>query len=205
MVKIPKRAVSKDWYWPLGSLGYSPEIRDTFPEEAEMVGVITIMWNRIEQGLRHLFMEILEPRTATYGEAIWDRQPTHQARRDLLSVALETANLSERQSAILSYIIEKTKGMADRRNELIHAEYVVHGRTDKLHAKVKSPRSTKPAKFQKLSTKDLQTVIDGLDELFGVIEGAFFEFLGPEARKKHDSIMRELESLRPSVQNPQID
>src|SRR3954468_21633132 len=95
------------WYWPLGALSYGHEIRDFFPEEAELLGVITILWNRQEIALKGVFLSILEPRVTSYGEAIWDRQPTHQSRRDLLAVALETAELSDRQKSILNYVIER--------------------------------------------------------------------------------------------------
>lgn len=166
-----------------------------------MIGVITILWNRQELALRSIFLNILEPRDKAFGEAIWDRQPTHQAKRDLLALSLENATMSDRAKSILSYIIDKTKIMADRRNELIHAEYVVHGRTEKLHAKVKSPRSTKGAKYQKLSVKDLQTIINDLDELLGITEANTFEFLGADARKDWDKIGEELKSLRTQIEN----
>ena len=202
MAKLPKKhTVPDDFYWPLGSMGYSPEISDYYPEEAQMVGVITIMWNRIELALQSIFLDLLEPRTKEFGEAIWQRQPTHQARRDMLAAAINTVDLNEYQQDLLSHIIDKTKVMADRRNELMHAEYVVHGRTEKLHAKVKLPRSAKPAKFQKITPKDLQIVIDGMDNLFGLIEGAYFEFLGPEAKEKHEKLMAEIVSVAQEVRN----
>ena len=205
MTDIPKGKLGKDWYWPLASLSYSPEIRDFFPEEAEMIGVITILWNRQELALRSIFLSILEPRSKEFGEAIWDRQPTHQARRDLLSAALDTAKMTKRAKAILSYVIDKTKVMADRRNELMHAEYVVHGRTEKLHAKVKPPRSIKDAKYQKLAISDLQVIIDDLDGLLGVTEYNAFEFLGPKGRRMWNKIGKELKALKQEMGNPQSD
>lgn len=203
MNKPPKAQDKPDWYWPLAALSYSSEIHDYFPEEAEMIGVITILWNRQELALRSIFIKILEPRSPDFGEAIWDRQPTHQARRDLLAVALDTAKMTKRAKAILTYIIDKTKVMADRRNELMHAEYVVHGRTDKLHAKVKSPRSTKDAKYQKVSTSDLQVIVRDLDELLGVTEYNSFEFFGPKARRHWNKLGKELEALSQSLKNRQ--
>ncbi len=191
MAKRPLK-MPKDWYWPLGGLEYAVEISDFFPAEAERIGVITILWNRHELALRSVFLRILEPRAKAYGEAIWDRQPTHQAKRDLLSLAIETAGLSDEQRELLTFIIGKTKVVADRRNELIHAEYVVHGRTEILHAKVKSPRSTKPAKYQKLSTKDLDRVIEDLQQLLAFTERKTFDFLGPEAAKEHEELMAKL-------------
>lgn len=146
MAEFPPFNSKRDWYWPLGALDYAAEIQEEYPKEAELLGVITILWNRQELGLRRLYLEIIASRRPAYAEAIWDRQPTHQARRDLLALALHTVKLTKRQSQILSFVLEKTKVAADRRNELIHAEYVVHGRTQQLHAKVKSPRSNKPAK-----------------------------------------------------------
>lgn len=172
MPKDPKA----DWYWPLGELEYQHEIRDFFPDEAQMLGTITILWNRQELKLRNIYKQLIVSKRPAFAEAIWDRQPTHQARRDLLALALHTVNMTKRQAAILSYIIEKTKVVADRRNELLHAEYVVHGRTDKLHAKVKAPRSNKPPKHQKVTTADLQTVINDIERLILATESAWLEF-----------------------------
>jgi hypothetical protein len=172
MARDPK----SDWYWPLGELEYQHEIRDFFSDEAEALGVITILWNRQELKLRTLFLRILASRRPGYAEAIWERQPTHQAKRDLLALAGRTAKLTKRQTAILEIVIDKTKVMADRRNELLHAEYVVHGRTDTLHAKVKSPRSSKPPKHQRVAISDLQRVIDDMEELLQLTDVVWAEF-----------------------------
>jgi hypothetical protein len=205
MALIPKRKRKADWFWPLGALDYANEIRDFFPEEAELVGVITILWNRQELALRELFLDILEPRTKSYGEAIWDRQSTHQNKRDLLSLALETAGLSSRQKTVLEIVIERTKTIADRRNELIHAEYVVHARTDVLHAKVKAPRSNKPPRHQKLSVRDLEKAVAELQYLVQITEAAAVQLLSPEKRAEFEAIRQQLESLPRSPENQQSD
>jgi hypothetical protein len=166
-----------DWYWPLGGIHYSHEIRDWYPEEAEMLGILTILWNRQENTLRNIFIRILQAKKVEYAEAIWDRQPTHQAKRDLLALALQTARLSKRQAGILRYVIDKTKLMADRRNELLHAEYVVHGRTDRLHARVKAPRSAKPPIHHPAGKSDLAVVITDLEYLLQATEAASLELL----------------------------
>ncbi len=170
-----------------------------------MIGVIAIIWNRQELALRRLFIEILQSAIPAYAEAIWDRQPTHQARRDLLAIARETAELTERQIHILDWIIDHTKTAADRRNELMHAEYVVHGRTDVLHAKVKAPRSNKPAKHQKVSAKDLRRVVDELTMLLQATESAPPEFFPPAKRKQWDELGEEITKIAQSLKNPQTD
>ncbi len=96
--------------------------------------------------------------------------------------------MTGRQVGILRFIIDKTKTVADRRNELIHAEYVVHAHTDKLHAKVKPPRSTKPARYQKLSVKDLAEIVDDVSALLQATEAAWLEFMPPEFRLKIDRL-----------------
>jgi len=199
MVRDPKA----DWYWPLGALEYQHEIRGSFPEEAEMLGIITILWNRQELALRSLYARLIASKRPAYAEAIWDRQPTHQARRDLLALALHTVKMTKRQAAILTYIIERTKVVADRRNELLHAEYVVHGRTDKLHAKVKPPRSSKPPKHQKVTPKDLQTVIDDLEELLMATERAWMEFLSRSGGRLRDQLHALAAKLREDHGLPQ--
>ncbi|MCW2381354.1 hypothetical protein [Sphingobium sp. B2D3C] len=191
----------KDFYWPLGGLDYGHEVRDLFPQEAELLGVIAIMWNRQEGALRRLFLEILAPRSHSYGEAIWDRQPTHHARRDLLALARETAGLTDRQRGVLDWVIEKTKTLADRRNELIHAEFVVHSRTDVLHAKIKSPRSSKPPKHQKASPNDLEKIVNDLNVLLQATEASWVEFLAPEKKLQWDNLLKASEPGNPSPRN----
>src|SRR3712207_3157516 len=109
----------EDWYWPLGAMSYAYEIREDFAEEAAMLGAITILWNRQEARLRTLFVTLLGTKRTAYAEGIWDRQPTHQARRELLAVALQTVKMTKRKRAILQWVIDRTKRVADRRNELI--------------------------------------------------------------------------------------
>lgn len=192
----------KDWYWPLGALDYAHEIHDFFPEEAELIGAITILWNRQEKALRQIFVNLLSARQREYAVAIWDRQPTHQARRDLLALALTTVKLSKRKAAILRWVIENTKTVADRRNELIHAEYVVHGRTDQLHAKVSAPRSNKPPKHQKAAVADLKTVQETLVHLLQATEAASLELAPPKMQRLRKQIAQFVEEHGPFPKNP---
>lgn len=168
-----------------------------------MLGIITVLWNRQELKLRGLYVKLISSSRPAYAEAIWDRQPTHQAKRDLLALALVTVKMTKRQASILSYIIERTKVLADRRNELLHAEYVVHGRTDKLHALVKPPRSNKPPKNQRASASDLQQVIDHLEQLIMATESASFEFLTRSGKRLIKSIDKFVEKHGPFPENPQ--
>jgi hypothetical protein len=164
-----------DWYWPLAALEYEHEIDEAFPDEARLLGTIMILWNRQELALRGIFLDLLNARQRPYAEAIWDRQPTHQAKRDMLGLALTTVRLSKRKAGILTWVIDHTKTLADRRNELIHAEYVVHHRTQRLHAKVKAPRSNKPPKYQQVGVSDLRVVVEELSFLLRATEGAYTE------------------------------
>jgi hypothetical protein len=193
MSDLPKRKRKRKapWFWPLGGLSYSTEVRDFFPEQAELLGTITMLWNRQELALRDCFLNVLEPSVWAYGEAIWNRQSTHQNKRALLSLALEHGKLSKRQQQILDWVIENTKTVADRRNELIHAEYVVHGGTGELHAKVTAPRALKP-KHQRLSVRELNKVIEQLDRLLQAPEAAKFELLSPAKRAEFDATMQAL-------------
>lgn len=174
MPKAPRGDTDPDSYWPLAALEYEAEIED-FADEAQMLGAIMILWNRQEIVMGKIFLDMLGSRQRGYAQAIWDRQPTHQARRDLLELALTTVKLTKRKKAILRWVLDKTKTLADRRNELIHAEYVVRFGTDHLHAKVKSPRSTKPAKFQKLDIPALKTVVEEISFLVRATESAYMQ------------------------------
>ena len=170
-----------------------------------MLGIITILWNRQELKLQHLYCQLIASKRPAYAEAIWDRQPTHQARRDLLAIALHTVKMTARQKSILSFIIEKTKTVADRRNELLHAEYVVHGRTDKLHARVKAPRSNKPVKHQKVTAGDLQAVIDDLEYLLRMTEAAWIEFQTRRGKRLTAELRRFVKEHGPFPRSPQSD
>lgn len=185
-----------DWYFPLGAIDYAVEIQEDFPEEAELLGVITILWNRHEAGLRRLFLTLIASKRPALAEAIWDRQPTHQARRDLLALALNTAKLTKHQRGVLQWVIDTTKTVADRRNELIHAEYVVHHSTQKLHAKVKAPRSNKPPKHQNASATDLRIVVDRLQILVQATEGAWLEF----APRSFDRMRKQMAELSKALE-----
>lgn len=196
------KAPLKDWYWPLGALDYAHEIHDYFPDEAALLGAITILWNRQEKALRGIFVSLLSSRQRAYAEAIWDRQPTHQARRDLLALALTTVRMTKRKSGILTWVVERTKTLADRRNELIHAEYVVHGRTDQLHARVSSPKSTKPPKHQKVASSDLKVVVNDLVHLLQATEAASLELGSPRLQRLRKSIKQFAEEHGPFPENP---
>ncbi len=178
-------------------------MRDFFPDEAAALGVLTILWNRQELALRRLFLQILASQRRAFAEAIWERQPTHQARRDLLALALHTVKMTKRQRAFLRHVVDKTKDIADRRNELMHAEYVVHGRTDTLHARVKAPRSTKPPKHQRAGVKDLEIVIANLEELLDATEAAWLEFVPRRMKRLLKGLKAAAESLQPSHGNRQ--
>lgn len=194
-----------DWYWPLGALSYASEIHDFFPDEAELIGVITILWNRQELALRRIYVLIIASARPAYAEAIWDRQPTHKARRDLLDLALHTVKMTKRQKAILSWVIDKTKVVADRRNELIHAEYVVHGRTDILHARVSPPNAKSPAKHQKVDRADLQKVVEDVENLVQATEAAWREFYTRQMKAISAKLGREIAEFQRSRENPQSD
>ena len=202
MNKPPKHQDKPDWYWPLGSLEYEAEIEDFFPDEARLLGTIMILWNRQELALRSLFLDLLNARQRAYAESIWDRQPTHQARRDLLALALTTVKLSKRKAGILTWVIDNTKTLADRRNELINAEYVVHHRTDRLHAKVKAPRSNKPPKYQQVGASDLQDVVQELSWVLRATESAHFE-LSDRLRRISKKLDAALKPLATEIQQAQ--
>lgn len=205
------KTAKTDWYWPLGSLGYADEIRDQFPIEAELLGVMTILWSRQELALQRVFEGLVASRNGDYVSAIWDRQPTHQAKRDLLALALTTVKLTKRQTAVLAQIIEKTKTIADRRNELIHAAYVVHGENYKLHARVKPPRSNKPPKYQKATEADLKCFLSEMQQLVRITEWAWRLFMSSKMKKFARSIERSSTKTLLTLQmerdgsDPQID
>jgi hypothetical protein len=204
MARKPK---GEEFYWPLGQLGRGDEIQDLFPEEAKLLGILTILWNNQEENLGRIFTHFFPKRDA-FAAAIWNRQPTHHAKRSLLALALDHADLTERHKAILGWIIEQTKKIADRRNELVHGIYVVHGKNDQLFAKTRPPNSSKPPKYQKSSAEAIQATIAELEDLIGVTEGFSTEMLvmqHPEAFEELLALGRSLREKREaqSQESPQ--
>ncbi len=94
-------------------------------------------------------------------------------------MAVEHAGLSDRQRAILEEVLKRTKKFADRRNDLIHGVYEVHGNSEELFARVKSPQS-KAEKRQRSSKKALEQALSDLQELMGITSALSVEMLDPD-------------------------
>ena len=69
-----------------------------------MLGIITILWNRQEAALYRIYKKLIASKRPEYAKAIWERQPTHQARRDLLGLALHTVKMTKRQAEFLDNV-----------------------------------------------------------------------------------------------------
>lgn len=177
-------------FFSLGGLDYAREIHEGYEEEVALLGSIMVLWNRQELALRQIFLGLLSARQSKYAKAVWDRQPTHKAKRDILWLALDTVRMSKRRRGILTWVLNRTKTLADRRNELIHAEYVIDLKTDVLHAKVNAPNSLKPPKYQQLRASDLAAVERDMVELLQATEAAWSEY---DARLQR--LSRELTEL----------
>ncbi|MEO8926387.1 MAG: hypothetical protein ABI306_04415 [Caulobacteraceae bacterium] len=193
-------------YYPLGFVSGSAEIREWFPLEAELLGTFVIIWNRHEMRLRQAFVKLTGARSKTLIGAIWDRQPTHQAKRALLSLALRNVKLNEKQRQLLELSIDRSKTIADGRNDLIHAEYVMSARHEML-AKVSSPNSTKPPRYRRVTAKDLERAIDELEQVAAITDALNLELADPagalraETRRLADEMLAK--RLPPPPQNQQ--
>lgn len=199
------RKPREEFYWLLGRIGYGSEVRDFFPEEAELIGVLTILWNVHEKNLRSLFVRILGGPHEDYVAAIWDRMPTHHARRGTLALALEYGALDDKQAALLTEVIDRTKRLADRRNTLIHAEFVVKSGTEQLFAKSRPPNSSKPAIHQKTTKADLAKLVTEVEELITMDEALSVSLLPPDLVDSVRALAgrRFGNAPRPLPQNPQ--
>ena len=122
-----------------------------------------------------------------------------------MALALQIVRLTKRQKSILSGLIERTKTVADRRNELIHAEYVVAGDTGKLNAKVKAPRSTKPPKHQPVSAVELRGVVEDIVSLVQLTEGAWAEFRTRAMKELSAALWKDLKDVEQFLGNPLTD
>lgn len=180
---MARRRFPNDFYWPLGGLGFGDEIAEVYPEEASLLGAITILWNYHEDQLRAVFLRLMASPHETYAGAVWDRQPTHQAKRNLLALALEhRSDLTPLQRTLLSEVLEGTKRVADRRNELLHGIYMVHGNTQQVFAVSQSPNSTKPPRYHKSSVKDLRVVLADLERMISVQGYLAVSLIDPDGR-----------------------
>lgn len=176
-----KKRAKEEFYWPLGLVQYGAEIEELYPDEAQLLGAITILWNHHEDALRSIFSNMFESGRKSYCEAIWDRQPTHQAKRNLLAMALEHVELTDRQRLLLEEVLKRTKKFADRRNDLIHGIYEVHGRSSELFARVKS-RGAKAEKRQRSSKKALQQAVQDLEMLMQLESALSIEMIDPDGK-----------------------
>lgn len=185
-------AQDDDRHYPLGFVAGWREIRNDFAEEAELIGVLTISWNRMELRLRDGFIRMMGDQGA-FAAAIWDAQNTHQGRSRLLSLALETVPLSDDLASLLGTILAETKRLSELRNTLTHSEYLVHSHTQELTAR--KPR-TKKATYQSSSVADLEKIVADVGDLTELI-GAFAWLLIPQAAR--DELVGEVQATMASL------
>lgn len=190
----------EDRHYPIGFVSGWREIRNDFAEEAELIGVLTISWNRMELRLRDGFIRMMGDQGA-FAAAIWDAQNTHQGRSRLLSLALETVHLSDDLASLLGTILDETKRLSELRNTLTHSEYLVHSETQELTAR--KPRAKQPT-YQSSSVTDLEKIVTDVGDLTELI-GAFAWLLIPQAARDEltSSVQATLAAMVPKRSDPE--
>lgn len=193
-------AQDDDRHYPLGFVSGWHEIRNDFAVEAELIGVLTISWNRMELRLRDGFVRMMGDQSA-FAAAIWDAQNTHQGRSKLLSLALETVPLSDDLASLLRKIIGETKRLSELRNTLTHSEYIVHSHTQELIAR---KARTKQPTYQSSSVADLEKIVTDVSDLTELV-GAFSWLLIPQAARDDltSSVQATLAAMVPKRSDPE--
>lgn len=162
--------------YPLGFVSGASEVWDDYFEEAALLGVFTMMWNRHELRLKELFVDLLAPHQS-FGLAVWENANTHAGKMKLFAQAVAHMPVTERGKMILQEITDETARLSDRRNALIHAEYVIHRET--LDIAARTNRKDKPPVYVPATADELRKVIADLDRVAGLVSHATVALMDP--------------------------
>lgn len=166
--------------YPLGFVSGADEITTHYADEAQMLGVITIMWNRLELHLKDLFLQILGSHRE-FAVGLWDAENTHRGRMKLIRLALDHIELTEARRAYLAEIVSRVTMLAEKRNALTHGEYVVD---DGESLKARTARAKKPPTYMNCDIEALQEIIDGLEMADGLIARLSVDYLPQDLRQQ---------------------
>lgn len=182
--------------YPLGFVSGASEVWDDYFEEAALIGVFTMMWNRHELRLKDVFIHMLAPHRS-FGQSIWDNANTHAAKMKLFSQAVGHMPLTANGKAILQKIVDETSRLSERRNALIHAEYVIHRETMDISARTN--RKDKPPVYVPATADELKKVIDDLDRATELVSHASLALLDQE------ELAGLVESIREAAEGVRTD
>lgn len=162
--------------YPLGFVSGASEIWESYREEAALLGVFAMIWNRHELSLKRLFLFLVTPHRE-FAEAIWDQANTHKGKMTLFGHAVAHVPMSEENRSALREIISETTRLSVRRNALIHAEYVIH--TETMDIAARTYRRDKPSTYIPASVEELTLMINDLDRLSAKVDRTSLALLDP--------------------------
>lgn len=165
-----------DKLYPLGFVNGAEEMLD-FSAEAEAIGIITMLWNRHELQLGDIFASAMGSQHA-FARALWDSENTHRGKLKLLRLAVEAAPMTDEQKDLLSALTEQTALVSEKRNALIHGEFVVDMPNDKLIAR--QSRRLKPPVYHPSDIAALYLIIESISQLDGYVSALRLSFLPPD-------------------------
>jgi len=175
--------------YPLGFVSGAHEIIENWPEEAQMLGVITILWNRLEHHLKRIFLYVVGEKPE-FHTALWESETTHKGRMRLLTLALAHIELSDIRRSYLGEIIQRVGVLSGKRNALTHGEYVLDN-NDRL--KARKPGSKTPPSYTPSDVADLREVISALQEVDAYISALTLDYVPKDLL---ESVAAAAKSLR---------
>lgn len=178
-------------HYPIGFVFGAREIEQDFPDEAMALGVITILWNRLELRLKSMFEAIMGDQRA-FATALWDSQNTHRGRFKLLELARDTVPLTAKRRALLQEILDRVEDLSRRRNTLIHGEFVVE-QFNGVDLLARTHRGAKEPTYTPSDMTSLNKMIEALRETDAIIGALSLDYLPKDLL---DSVTKTADELR---------
>lgn len=163
--------------YPLGFVSGANEFWTSYRDEAALLGIFTMVWNTHELSLKRLFQMMVTPHR-DFAIAIWDQANTHKGKMTLFGHAVAHTPLSDENRAALREIVSETARLSERRNALIHAEYVIHNETMDIAAR--TYRKDKPSTYTPASVEELTVLVNDLDRLAAKVDRTSLALLDPD-------------------------
>lgn len=178
----------RDRHYPLGFWSGASEIQDNYGAEAEAIGVITILWNCHEQALKAIFARLLSPQDE-FANLLWDSENTNRGRLKLLTLVRDGLSMSEERQSLLGEVITRTGTLAEQRNALAHAEYVVDMDAQVLMARTQ--RRSKGALVRPSDLDALNRIIRDLEVLDRCVSALRLDLIPQELKDTVQALAAE--------------
>jgi hypothetical protein len=130
------------------------ELRDLLKPYAYQVGLVVYEWNNLQETLAELFWVASGVSNGAVTYAIWNSIANDRTQRGMLRAIIEWRFAEDnRRRADLIWLLKRVDSLAERRNNAIHAPFVVIGKSPKPALKPHSFHGNRRA--IKLENKDI--------------------------------------------------